>query len=172
MGFSLRTASLFIKVLFVTSVMLILAISFNVYWNTALHEGSIEKLTQEKTKIIAEFIEKNVIRAMEKGTHFEIHRVLQNFAVYKGIWKIHVFRPDGTITATTYEGELNKKVENVDFYLKKRNFEKKETLKRRMGKSCMRPFITTSTQSKTTLNVFNVMIRRTRWSECWLWPNR
>ena len=113
MGFSFRSASLIMKVIVVTSVILILAISFNVYWSTALHEGSIEKLTQEKAKIVAEFIEKNVIRAMEKGRHFELHRVLQNFAVYKGIWKIHVFRPDGTITATTYEEELNKKVENV-----------------------------------------------------------
>ena len=52
MGFSFRTASLIFKVIFVTSVTLILAISFNVYWNTALHEGTIEKLTQEKAKII------------------------------------------------------------------------------------------------------------------------
>lgn len=134
MRLSLRSASLFFKVIFVTSLILILAISFNVYWNTALHEGSIERLTQEKTKIIAEFIEKNVIRAMEKGKHFEIHRVLQNFAAYKGIWKIHVFRPDGTIMATTYEGELNKKVENVDFFLKNRSFEKEETLRSKDGK--------------------------------------
>jgi two-component system NtrC family sensor kinase len=130
----LRSASLFFKVIFVTSLILILAISFNVYWNTALHEGSIQRLTQEKTKIIAEFIEKNVIRAMEKGKHFEIHRVLQNFAAYKGIWKIHVFRPDGTIMATTYEGELNRKVENVDFFLKNRSFEKEETLRGKDGK--------------------------------------
>lgn len=134
MGFSFRSASLIIKVIVVTSVILILAISFNVYWSTALHEGSIEKLTQEKAKIVAEFIEKNVIRAMEKGRHFEIHRVLQNFAVYKGIWKIHVFRPDGTITATTYEEELNKKVENVDFYLKNRYFEKEEAVRTNAGK--------------------------------------
>ena len=130
----LRKTSLFIKVVLVTSLILIFAISFNVYWNTALHEGSIERLTQEKAKIVSEFIEKNVIRAMEKGRHFEIHRVLQNFATYKGIWKIHVFRPDGTIMATTYEGELNKKVENVDFYLKNRYFEKEEALQNNAGK--------------------------------------
>jgi signal transduction histidine kinase len=130
----LRKTSLFFKVVLVTSLILIFAISFNVYWNTALHEGSIERLTQEKAKIVSEFIEKNVIRAMEKGRHFEIHRVLQNFATYKGIWKIHVFRPDGTIVATTYEGELNKKVENVDFYLKKRYFEKEEALQNNAGK--------------------------------------
>ena len=130
----LRKTSLFFKVVLVTSLILIFAISFNVYWNTALHEGSIERLTQEKAKIVSEFIEKNVIRAMEKGRHFEIHRVLQNFATYKGIWKIHVFRPDGTIMATTYEGELNKKVENVDFYLKNRYFEKEEVLQNKAGK--------------------------------------
>jgi len=134
MRFILRQTSLFFKVVFVTSLILIFAISFNVYWNTALHEGSIERLTQEKAKIVAEFIEKNVIRAMEKGRHFEIHRVLQNFKTYKGIWKIHVFRPDGTIMATTYEGELNKKVENVDFYLKERYFEKEEALQNNAGK--------------------------------------
>ena len=136
MGFSFRTASLIFKVIFVTSVTLILAISFNVYWNAALHEGTIEKLTQEKAKIISEFIEKNVIRAMEKGRHFEIHRVLQNYITYKGIWKINVFRPDGTIMATTDEGELNKRVEDVNFYLNNRSFVKEETIRdksNRMG---------------------------------------
>jgi len=131
----LRHSSLFLKVIFVTSLILFFAISFNVYWNTALHEGSIERLTQEKAKIVAEFIERNVIRTMEKGRHFDIHRILQNFATYKGIWKIYVFRPDGTITATTYEGELNKKVENVDFYLKNRYFEKEEALRNNAGKT-------------------------------------
>jgi len=135
MRFILRQTSLFFKVVFVTSLILIFAISFNVYWNTALHEGSIERLTQEKAKIVAEFVEKNVIRTMEKGRHFDIHRILQNFATYKGIWKIYIFRPDGTITATTYEGELNKKVENVDFYLKNRYFEKEEALRNNAGKT-------------------------------------
>jgi signal transduction histidine kinase len=133
MRFFLGRTSLFFKVILVTSIILIFAISFNVYWNTALHEGSIESLTQEKAKIVAEFIEKNVVRAMEKGRHFDIHQVLQTFATYKGTWKIHVFRPDGTIVATTYERELNKKVENADLYLKKRHFEKEETLRNRAG---------------------------------------
>jgi len=66
MSFSFRSTSLIVKVIVATSAILILAISFNVYWNTALHEGSIEKLTQEKTKIVSEFIEKNVIRQMER----------------------------------------------------------------------------------------------------------
>jgi len=52
MRFILRQTSLFFKVVFVTSLILILAISFNVMWNTGLHEASIEKLTHEKTKII------------------------------------------------------------------------------------------------------------------------
>jgi hypothetical protein len=133
MRFILRQTSLLFKVIFITSLILIFAISFNVYWNAALHEGSIENLTREKAKIVAEFIEKNVIRSMEKGKHFEIHRVLPDFATYKGIWKIHVFRPDGTIVATTYEKELNTKVENVDFYLKKRYFEKEETFRNDAG---------------------------------------
>jgi len=133
MRFFFGKASLFFKVILVTSLILIFAISLNVYWNTALHEGSIESLTQEKAKIIAEFIEKNVVRAMEKGRHFDIHQVLQNFAIYKGIWKIYIFRPDGTIMATTYERELNKKVENVNFYLKKRYFEKEETWRSQAG---------------------------------------
>ena len=130
----LRKTSLFFKVILVTSLILIFAISFNVFWNTALHEGSIERLTQEKAKIVAEFIEKNVIRTMEKGRHFEIHRILQNFLTYKGILKIQVFRPDGTITATTYGEELNNKVENVDVYLKNRYFEKEVALRNNAGK--------------------------------------
>src|SRR4030067_2887396 len=130
----LRHSSLFLKVIFVTSLILIFAISFNVYWNTALHEGSIERLTQEKAKIVAEFIEKNVIRTMEKGRHFDIHRILQNFATYKGISKIYVLQTDGTIMASTDERELNKKIENIHFYLKKRYFEKEEALRNDAGK--------------------------------------
>ena len=129
----LRRTSLFFKVILVTSIILIFAISFNVYWNTALHEGSIESLTQEKAKIISEFIERNVIRAMERGRHFDIHGILQNFATYKGVWKIYVLRPDGTIVASTSERELNNKVENVDFYFKKRHYEKEETFRNKAG---------------------------------------
>ena len=133
MRFFFGRTSLFFKVVLVTSLILIFAISLNVYWNTALHEGSIESLTQEKAKIIAEFIEKNVVRAMEKGRHFDIHQVLQNFATYKGIWKIYIFRPDGTIVATTYQRELYKKVEDVNFYLKNRYFEREETSRNQAG---------------------------------------
>jgi hypothetical protein len=42
-------------VIFITSLILIFAISFNLWWNISLHEASIETLTHEKTKIIAEF---------------------------------------------------------------------------------------------------------------------
>src|SRR4030042_6314906 len=129
-----QKTSLIFRVIFVTSLILILAISFNVYWNTALHEGKIERVTQEKAKIISEFLENNVIRAMEKGRHFEIHRVLKNYAGYRGIWKINVVRPDGTIIASTLEEELNKKVENVDFYFKNRYFEKEESIRDNRGK--------------------------------------
>jgi hypothetical protein len=135
----LRQTSLFFKVIFVTSLILFFAISVNVYWNTALHEGSIERLTQEKAKIVAEFIERNVIRTMEKGRHFDIHRILQNFATYKGISKIYVLQTDGTIMASTDERELNKKVENIDFYLKKRYFEKEEALRNDEGKIVHEP---------------------------------
>jgi len=134
MGFSFRSAPLIFKVIFVTSIILILAIGFNVYWSTALHEGTVHKLTEEKTRIVAEFIENNVIRDMEKGRHFEIHRVLKNYANYRGIWKITVFRPDGTVTASTLEEELNHKVENPGFYLKNRSFEKEEMVRDKNGK--------------------------------------
>src|SRR4030042_27921 len=130
----LRHSSLFLKVIFVTSLILFFAISFNVYWNTALHEGSIERLTQEKAKIVAEFIEKNVIRPMEKGRNFDFHRILQNFATYKGIFKINVVQTCALPMASTDERELNKKVENIDFYLKKRYFEKEEALRNDAGK--------------------------------------
>ena len=81
MRFIFRQTSLFFKVIFVASLILIFAISFNVWWNTSLHGSSIEKLTHEKTKIISEFIEENVVRAMEKGRHFDMHRILKNTLV-------------------------------------------------------------------------------------------
>jgi signal transduction histidine kinase len=136
---SLRSTSLFFKVIFVTSSILIIALSMNVYWNTTLHRGTIEKMTQEKVKIISEFIEKNVIRTMEKGRHFEIHRVLQNFASYRGIWKISVIGPEGIIVATTLEGELNQKVHDLDFYRKSRYFVREETSRGYSGKMVREP---------------------------------
>ncbi len=129
MSFSFRSVSLIFKVIFVTSVVLILAISLNVLLNTALHKSTIHKLTEEKTKIVAEFIEKNVIRDMEKGRHFEIPRVLKNYAGYRGIWKITVFRPDGTITASTAEAELHQKVENPEFYFHNKSFQREEIVR-------------------------------------------
>ncbi len=126
MRFILRHTSLFFKVIFVTSLILIIAISFNVWWNTSLHGASIEKLTHEKTKIISEFIEENVIRAMEKGRHFDMHRILRNFAVYRDVRKINIFTTDGTVRASTQDDELNKKVGDVEFYLKDQNFIREE----------------------------------------------
>jgi signal transduction histidine kinase len=134
MRFFLRQTSLFFKVIVVTSLILILAISFNVWWNTSLHGASIEKLTHEKTKIISEFIEENVIRAMEKGRHFDMHRILRNFAVYRDVRKINIFTMDGTIRASTQDDELNKKVGDVEFYLKDHNFIREEMVQLKNGR--------------------------------------
>jgi signal transduction histidine kinase len=62
---------------------------------------------------------------MEKGRHFEIHPILKNFT-YNGIWKINVFKPDGTIMASTREEELNKNVGDVEFFVKNQYFIKEE----------------------------------------------
>ncbi len=133
MRFILRHTSLFFKVIFVTSLVLIFAISFNVWWNTSLHGASIEKLTHEKTKIIAEFIEENVIRAMEKGRHFDMHRILKNYMVYKDIRKISLFSMDGIIRASTQDDELNKRVGNLEFYLKDHHFIREEMVQLKNG---------------------------------------
>jgi signal transduction histidine kinase len=129
-----RSASLISKVILITSLILAVAISFNAWWNGTLHEGSIERLTREKTKIISEFIERNVIRTMEKGRHFEIHNVLQTYSTYSGIWKINVFKTDGTIVATTNEAELNNNVPKDEFFLKETYFIREETDPRRERK--------------------------------------
>jgi signal transduction histidine kinase len=126
--------SLFFKVIFITSLILIFAISFNVWWNTSLHGASIEKLTQDKTKIISEFIEENVIRAMEKGRHFDMHRILRTFAVYRDVRKISLFDSEGTIKASTQEDELNKQVGDVEAYLKNRYFIREEKVRLKDGK--------------------------------------
>ena len=133
MRFILRHTSLFFKVIFVTGLILILAISFNVWWNSSLHGASIEKLTHEKTKIISEFIEENVVRAMEKGRHFDMHRILRNYLVYKNIRKIFLFSMDGIIRASTQEGELNKKVGDAEFYLKDHSFIREEMVQGKSG---------------------------------------
>ncbi len=126
--------SLVFKVIFITSLILIFAISFNVWWNTSLHQASIEKLTHEKTRIIAEFIEENVIRAMEKGRHFDMHRILRNFAVYRDVRKISLFSSDGTIKASTQEDELNKKVGDLEFYLRDHHFIREEIVHLKDGR--------------------------------------
>lgn len=130
---TLRPTSLIFKIIFITSALLILAISFSVWLNTRLHEASIKRLTYEKAKIISEFIEKNVIRAMEKGRHFDIHPILKNFT-YRGIWKINLFRPDGIIRASTQEEELNRNVGDVEFFLKNQYFIKEEIVRLDNGK--------------------------------------
>ena len=135
MRFFFRHTSLFFKVVFVTSLILIFAISFNVWWNTILHGASIEKLTQEKTKIISEFIEENVIRAMEKGRHFDMHRILKNYLVYKDVRKIFLFSSDGMIKASTQDDELNKKVEDFEVYLKERHFIREEMDRSKDGRT-------------------------------------
>jgi signal transduction histidine kinase len=104
-----------------------------VWWNTSLHGASIEKLTHEKTKIIAEFIEENVIRAMEKGRHFDMHRILKNYLVYKDVRKISLFSMDGVIRASTQDNELNKKVGDVEFYLKDHHFIREEIVQGKDG---------------------------------------
>jgi signal transduction histidine kinase len=129
-----RPGSLAFKVICVTSLILIIAISFSAWLDITLHEESIKKLTYEKTKIISEFIERNVIRAMEKGKHFEIHRILKSFTVYRGIWKINLFRPDGTIKASTHDEELNRNIGDVDYYLKNQYFVREETVRDESGK--------------------------------------
>ncbi len=126
MRFVFGKTSLFFKVIFIISVVLILAISFNVWWNTSLHGASIEKLTHEKTKIISEFIEENVVRAMNKGRHFDMHRILKNYMVYKDIRKITLFTADGTVKASTQDEELNKKIGNIEFYLREHHFIREE----------------------------------------------
>ncbi len=128
MGIIFRKTSLFFKVIFITSAVLIFAISFNVWWNTSLHGASIEKLTHEKTRIISEFIEENVIRAMNKGRHFDMHRILKNYMVYKDIRKITLFSADGIIRASTMDDELNKKVGDVEFYLREHHFIREEPI--------------------------------------------
>jgi hypothetical protein len=70
---------------------------------------------------------------MERGRHFDIHRILKNF-IYKDIWKINVFKPDGSIRASTLEEELNRKVGDVDFFLKNQHFVREEIVHLQNGK--------------------------------------
>ena len=118
--------SLFFKVIVATSLILIVAISFNVWWNTNLHEASIERMTHEKTKIISEFIENNVVRAMEKGRHFDMHQILRNYATYREIKKILLLSPDGTVKASIQEQDLNQRIRDVDSFLREKYFVREE----------------------------------------------
>ena len=129
-----RPGSLVFKVICVTSLILIIAISSSAWLDITLHEESIKKLTYEKTKIISEFIEKNVIRAMERGKHFDIHQILKSFTVYRGIWKINLFRPDGIVKASTHDEELDRNIGDVDYYLKNQYFVREETVRDESGK--------------------------------------
>ena len=118
----LKRTSLFLKLIMATSLILIVAISFNVWWNTSLHEASIERLTHEKTKIIAEFIEQNVVRAMERGRHFDMHQIIRNYVTYKEIKKIVLISEDGTVKASTRDEVLELKIEDADSFLKRQYF--------------------------------------------------
>jgi signal transduction histidine kinase len=129
----IRANSLFLKAILVISLIVIIAISLRVWLDIRMHGKSIERANREQAKIISEFIEKNVIRAMEKGRHFEIHQILKNFT-YRSVWKINVFRLDGTITASTLDEELNKKVNNVELFMTTPNFVRKELVKKESGK--------------------------------------
>lgn len=130
----LRSTSLFFKVIVATSLIVIVAISFNVWWNTNLHEASIERVTHEKTKIIAEFIENNVVRAMERGRHFDMHQILKNYATYKEIKKILLLSPDGTVKASTQDQDLNQRIRDVDSFLKDQYFVREEVVRLGDGK--------------------------------------
>jgi two-component system NtrC family sensor kinase len=131
----LKRTSLFFKVIVATSLILIVAISFNVWWNTSLHEASIERLTHEKTKIISEFIEQNVVRAMERGRHFDMHQILRNYATYKEIKRILLLSQDGTVKASIQDQDLNQKIEEVDSFLKNQYFVREEMVRLRDGKT-------------------------------------
>jgi two-component system NtrC family sensor kinase len=135
MSLFLRPTSLIFKIIIITSLILIVAISSVAWIDIRLHQFHIERLTYEKTKIISEFIENNVIRSMERGRHFDIQRILKIFSVYKGISKIHLFWPDGTIKASTDNDELNKKIWNAEFFLKNQSFIREEMIRHENGRN-------------------------------------
>lgn len=127
MNFPFKPHSLLFKVIFITNLILILSISFYAWLNIKLQESTIKNLIYDKAKIISEFIEKNVIRTMEKGRHFEIHNILKTFT-YKGIYKINILSPDGIVKATTIEDELNKKFNDVGLLLRNQHIIKEEVI--------------------------------------------
>ena len=129
MRLRIRSTSLLFKVIVSTSLILVIAISLRAWWNIKLHEETIKRLTYEKAKIVSEYIEKNVIQVMTAGKHFEIHKVLQSFSgAHKGIWKINISKPDGTIVASTFDKELNTNIGGVEFLLKIGSFVREESV--------------------------------------------
>jgi signal transduction histidine kinase len=122
MGSFIRPNSLFFKVILISSLILVFAISFNVWWNMALYESSLERITKDKAKIISEYIEASVVRAMERGRHYDMQGILKNFALYRGIRKINIFSPDGVILATTEESSLKQKITNLSLYTDNETF--------------------------------------------------
>lgn len=129
----IRPKSLFFKTIFIMSLMVVIVISLRVWLNVRMHEKSMERANHERSKIISEFVEKNVIRMMEKGKHFEMHRILKNF-IYGNIWKIMLISPDGTIKASTFDDEVNKTVEKVELFLNNAEFIREEWVTRQSGK--------------------------------------
>ncbi len=129
-----RSTSLIFKIIVTTSLILIIAISTVGWLEIGLHESHMKRLTYEKTKIISEFIENNVIRAMEKGRHFDIHRTLKSFAIYKGISKINLLTPDGTIKASTNDNELDRKISDAELFFKNQYFVREEIFHRENGR--------------------------------------
>jgi signal transduction histidine kinase len=129
-----RSASLMFKVLFATSFVLVIAISINAWWEIRLLKKSIDGLTYQKTAIISEFIEKNVIQTMERRKHFEIHQVLKNYT-YGGIWKINLFTPDGIIRASSIDAEFKQPVEDPDLFTRNQFFIREEHVQGKDGKT-------------------------------------
>jgi hypothetical protein len=129
-----RPISLYAKVVITSSLILITAILFSFWSNLRRHEESIRRLTYEKTVILSEFIEKNVSQTMvEKGRHFEAQRVLELFAFYRGIVKINIVRPDGTIVASTNREDINKKGGDAEFLMENPYYVQEEMVRNKDG---------------------------------------
>ncbi len=132
MGF-VKRRSLSFKVIIVASLILVAAISSGTWLNIRLHEKHIKKLTLEKTKIVSESIERNVVRAMERGRHYEVNQILKSF-MDGDVWKINIFSPDGVIMVSTQVAELNRRVNDLDLFLKNEYFVREERLFDEQGK--------------------------------------
>lgn len=126
MGSFIKPNSLFFKVILTSSLILVLAISFNVWWNVTLYESSLERVTQDKAEIVSEYIEASVVRAMERGRHFDMQGILKNFVLYRGIRKINIFSADGVILATTEKDSINQRIPNPSLYMDNESFTREE----------------------------------------------